>query len=92
MIYVEELAVYCHDIYIQERTVSYLTPVVISLAASFTTSSVKRFRKPSSSSFPYKPQAEYGGSSLFNGKAENGGRLAGLSGIILVFLEMASLS
>lgn len=61
---------------------AYLTPVVISLAASLTTSSVRRFKKPSSSSFPYKPQAEYGGSPLFRGKSENFGSAAGVAGII----------
>ena len=54
-----------------------LLPVLISLAASATTSSVRRFRVPSSSSLPYSPHAEWGGSSSFKGSSESFGMPCG---------------
>lgn len=58
------------------KMVIYLTPLWISSRAFFlTSSSVSLFKAPNWSSSPYKPHAEYGGSSLLSGRSENLGRL-----------------
>ena len=70
---------------------AYLFPVLISLcAASFTTSSVCLFRKPFSSSSPYKPHAFHfaSGNSLESGSSVN----LGMDGAILMLVADSGMS
>ena len=63
-------------------------PVLISFMASKRQSFVSRFRAPNSSSGPYSPHAENGGSFLPRGSDEKGGRRCCIGAGIVPALQL----